>query len=210
MNDSAQRLSSWGAETAVILGSGLSTIVPEKPVDTVSYQEFPGIPRPSVAGHAGRFALAEIAGTKIIFAEGRVHLYEGYDASEVTAIVRALADAGARNLILTNAAGSARGDFHPGTWMMLSDHINLTGTTPLLGGPNFVDMSAVYSPALREAFRHAASHEHVILHEGVYAGLLGPLAFANARWSAHAAESSARMPLACRPCSRRSRRKRSG
>ena len=153
---------------------GLGSIVPDKPVDTVSYEELPAIPRPSVAGHAGRFVLAEIAQTKVIFAQGRVHLYEGHDARAVTSIVRALADAGLRNLILTNAAGSARGDFHPGTWMMLSDHLNLTGTTPLLGGPNFVDMSAVYSPVSREAFRQAASHEHVILHEGVYAGLLGP------------------------------------
>ena len=174
MSDPAQRLRSWGAESAVILGSGLNSIVPEKPADAISYEEFPDIPRPSVAGHAGRFVLADFVGKKITFAQGRVHLYEGHDAKAVTSIVRTVAEAGVRNLILTNAAGSARGDFHPGTWMMLTDHINLTGTTPLLGGANFVDMSAVYSPVLREAFRRAAAHGHVVLHEGVYVGLLGP------------------------------------
>ncbi len=174
MSDPAHRLQTYGAEVAVILGSGLSAVVPQEPVDVLSYDGFQSIPRPSVAGHAGRFVLAQIADRKVIFAQGRVHLYEGHDAGAVTATVRTLAEAGIKKLILTNAAGSARGDFHPGTWMMLSDHINLTGTTPLLGASNFVDMSAVYTPALREAFRDAAAGEHVVLHEGVYAGLLGP------------------------------------
>ena len=149
MSDSAQRLRSWGAETAVVLGSGLSSIVPEQPIDSLGYEEFSAIPLPTVAGHAGRFVLVEVGQRKTIFAQGRVHLYEGHEPKAVTSVIDMLAEAGVRNLILTNAAGSARGDFHPGSWMMLSDHINLTGRTPLLGSARFLDMSSVYSPALR-------------------------------------------------------------
>lgn len=174
MNDSSQRLSEWGAAAGIILGSGLNPIVPEQPAEVVSYAEFSEIPEPSCPGHAGRFALCQIEGVKIIFAQGRVHLYEGHNANAVTAIVRTLGKAGITNLILTNAAGSANPQFAPGTWMMINDHLNLTGTTPLLGGPNFIDMSSVYSPRLRDIFGNAAKKAAVQLHEGIYAGLLGP------------------------------------
>lgn len=174
MKNSSERLREWGAATGIILGSGLNPIVPEQPTEIVPYTEFSEIPEPSCLGHAGRFALCEICGVKIIFAQGRVHLYEGHNAKAVTAIVRTLAEAGIANLVLTNAAGSANPQFAPGTWMMINDHLNLTGTSPLLGGPNFIDMSAVYSPTLRDISRDAAKKAGVQLHEGIYAGLLGP------------------------------------
>ena len=174
MKDSSERLREWGATAGIILGSGLNPIVPEQPTEVVPYTEFSEIPEPSCPGHAGRFALCEIGGVKVIFAQGRVHLYEGHDAKAVTAIVRTFAGAGITNLVLTNAAGSANPQFAPGTWMMINDHLNLTGTSPLLGGPNFIDMSSVYSPRLRDIFRNAAKHTGVQLHEGIYAGLLGP------------------------------------
>jgi purine-nucleoside phosphorylase len=101
-------------------------------------------------------------------------LYEGRTAREVTAFVRLLAALGARRLILTNAAGTLNRDFTPGTWMMLRDHLNLTGTSPLLGGANFVDMSEVYSEKLRAHFAAVARELGMPLSEGVYAGLLGP------------------------------------
>ena len=112
--------------------------------------------------------------TRAIFAQGRVHLYEGRSAKEVTSPVRILAPSGIKELILTNAAGSANKEFAPGSWMMISDHINLTGTTPLLGEPNFVDMTEVYSEQSRLRFQRAAKKIGMKLHEGVYAGLLGP------------------------------------
>jgi purine-nucleoside phosphorylase len=174
VNDSSQRLGEWGAAAGIILGSGLNPIVPEYPTETVPYTDFGEIPQPSCPGHAGRFALCEIMGVKIIFAQGRVHLYEGHNANAVTAIVRTFGMAGISNLILTNAAGSANPQFVPGTWMMINDHLNLTGTTPLLGGPNFIDMSSVYSPRMRGIFGSAAKQAGVQLHEGIYAGLLGP------------------------------------
>ena len=175
MSSALQRLRDWNAQTAIILGSGLSSIVPEGVgADAIPYTEFPEIPPPSVPGHIGRFVLAQLDGIKIIFAQGRVHLYEGLSAKEVTAGVRILAGAGVRNLGLTNAAGSADPQFAPGTWMMISDHLNLTGTTPLMGAPQFIDMTTAYSVRLRDRFSAAANDLGMVLHQGVYAGLLGP------------------------------------
>ncbi len=169
------RLREWRAEKAIILGSGLNALVRDAtPDQTICYSEFSEIPRPSVPGHAGRFVLAQLDKTPVIFAQGRIHLYEGRTAREVTAGVRVLAAAGVKQLIVTNAAGSANQEFAPGSWMMISDHINLTGTTPLLGEPNFVDMTEAYSSPWRTRFRDAARNTGIKLHEGVYAGLLGP------------------------------------
>jgi purine-nucleoside phosphorylase len=161
----------WG----IILGSGLNPLVDTlEVVSEISYGQVPGIPSPGVAGHAGRFALVRIKGVPAVIAQGRVHLYEKHSAAEVTAGVRFLAGIGVRQLILTNAAGTANPDFSPGAWMMLRDHLNLTGTTPLLGGPNFVDLTQVYSERLRREFLEIAGREKILLHEGIYAGLVGP------------------------------------
>jgi purine-nucleoside phosphorylase len=92
-----------------------------------------------------------------------VHLYEGHTARQVAAGVRFMASLGVSKLVLTNAAGSANPEFAPGAWMMIGDHINLTGTTPLLGGPNFFDMSEVYSPRLRACFAKEAASENIAL-----------------------------------------------
>ena len=174
-NAALQRLRDWHAETAIALGSGLSSITPKvSNIAAIPYAEFDEIPRPSVRGHAGRFVLGEISEQHVIFAQGRVHLYEGHSARDVTAIVRILAEGGIKQLILTNAAGSANPKFAPGSWMMITDQINLTGTSPLLGTSEFVDLSQAYSPRLRENFRRVARKIDMVLHEGVYAGLLGP------------------------------------
>jgi purine-nucleoside phosphorylase len=169
-----QRLRDWKAQTAIVLGSGLGSIVQGSPADAIPYAEFPEIPSPTVPGHPGRFVLAEIAGVRVIFAQGRVHLYEGLSATNVTATIRILAEAKVARVVLTNAAGSADTKFSPGTWMMITDHINLTGTSPLLGTAQFLDMTQTYSQQLREVFVRAAKSSDMVLHEGVYAGLLGP------------------------------------
>lgn len=161
----------WG----LVLGSGLGSFVERMEIlDSVPYAEIPGLPASSVAGHAGRFVFGRVGGTIIVAAQGRVHLYEGKSAAEVTANVRWMKSIGVKKLVLTNAAGTANPAFHPGTWMMLNDHLNLTHTTPLLGGPNFFDMSEVYSKALRARFSEVAASLGTTLNEGVYAGLLGP------------------------------------
>src|SRR5436309_4687354 len=143
------------AGTAVILGSGLSSLVVD-PKNVVPYSEFSEIPKPTVPGHVGRFVLGEIENVKIIFAQGRVHLYEGHSARDVTSIVRVLAETGIKQLIVTNAAGALNPKFRPADWMMITDHINLTGTSPLIGSANFLDMTDAYSLRLREKFRAAA------------------------------------------------------
>ena len=176
MNDAAVgRLRKWNAEIAVVLGSGLNVLVEGADSEnSVNYSEFPELPKPSVPGHTGRFVLGNIGKTPVIFAQGRVHLYEGYSAGDVTAAVRILAGTGIKRLILTNAAGAANENFSPGSWMMISDHLNLTGTTPLLGSAQFLELTQTYSKDWRTKFNRAAEAENITLHEGVYAGLLGP------------------------------------
>jgi purine-nucleoside phosphorylase len=182
-------LNTHRADTAIILGSGLNSLVAEPKKDQiVPYSEFSEIPKPTVKGHLGRFVLGEVEKTKIIFAQGRVHLYEGHSASDVTSIVRVLAEAGIKQLIVTNAAGALSPKFKPGEWMMITDHLNLTGTSPLVeralrarsiapgrrDPPTFLDMTDAYSPRLREKFRAAAKKINMVLHQGVYAGGIGP------------------------------------
>lgn len=165
----------FAPEWGVVLGSGLGALVEE--VDAIlalPYEEVANLPVSTVPGHSGRFVFGKLAGRRVVVAQGRVHLYEGLTAAEVTANVHLMAGLGIKQIVLTNAAGTLNPAHPPGTWMMLSDHLNLTGTTPLLGGPNFVDMSEVYSARLREKFRDLAKQEGIALHEGVYAGLPGP------------------------------------
>jgi purine-nucleoside phosphorylase len=177
------KLRAHSADTAIILGSGLSSLVVDPTKDQIiPYSEFSEIPKPSVPGHVGQFVLGEIEKTKIVFAQGRVHLYEGHSAGDVTSIVRVLAEGGIKQLIVTNAAGLLNPKFKPGEWMMITDHINLTGTSPLLDevvaaavpGGRFVDLTNAYCARLREKFRAAAKKIDIALHEGVYAGSVGP------------------------------------
>ena len=168
-----QQLHNWKAEIAIILGSGLNSIV-QQPIESIDITEFPELPEPRVPGHAGKFSLCDVSGERVIFAQGRIHLYEGYSSAEVTANVRTLADAGIMKLIVTNAAGGLNIRFRPGDWMMISDHLNLTGTSPLIGRAQFLDLSNAYSPRLQRAFRDAALQIGMDLREGVYAAMLGP------------------------------------
>ncbi len=171
MSDWRELRPEWG----IVLGSGLGAIVERvEVIAEVPYAEIEGLPVSRVPGHAGKFLFGRLNGTLVLMAQGRVHLYEGRTAAEVTAGVRFMAERGVQRLVLTNAAGTANPAFAPGTWMMLSDHLNLTGTTPLLGGAHFFDMSEVYSAALRERFSALAASEKITLHTGIYAGLLGP------------------------------------
>lgn len=158
---------------ALVLGSGLGPLADAVAVEeTVGFAEA-GLPVSSVPGHAGRFLIGTLGSAPVIVMQGRVHLYEGQDASTVTAGVRWMASQGADRLILTNAAGTLNPDFEPGSWMALTDHLNLTGTSPL-HGPQFIDMSTAYNPEWRAVFRAAALETGTVLHEGVYAGLRGP------------------------------------
>ena len=173
MGDALQQLRDWNAKFGIILGSGLNSTV-QDPIESIDYAEFSEIPKPRVPGHAGNFSLCEISGARVIFAQGRVHLYEGYSAGEVTASVRMLANVGIKKLVVTNAAGALNQRFRPGDWMMINDHLNLTGTSPLIGRPKFLDLSNAYSARLQKQFGDAAQKIGVLLHQGVYAAVIGP------------------------------------
>lgn len=170
-----KELRECGAQTAIVLGSGLGSFVELlEQVATIDYNKIEGLPASKVAGHAGRFVIARLAGKPLLIAQGRVHLYEGWSAIEVVRAVILLHEIGIKKLLLTNAAGSVNPEFSPSTWMMFSDHMNLTGHSPLRGAAHFLDMSEIYSRRLRGLFREAAVSKGMALNEGVYAALVGP------------------------------------
>lgn len=168
-------------EVALVLGSGLGAATDAMTAHAaVSYAAVPGMPVSAVPGHAGHFAFGRLAGRSVAVMRGRVHLYEGYSAEQVVFGVRLMLRAGARTLIVSNAAGGIRSDLSPGTLMLITDHLNHTGHNPLHGpndpelGPRFPDMSAAYDPELLASAERIGARERVPLGRGVYAGLLGP------------------------------------
>jgi xanthosine phosphorylase len=165
----------------IVLGSGLGAAADAVGgAVAIGYEELPGFPRPSVAGHRGRAVLGELGGVPVAVLEGRTHLYEGAAAAELATPVRALRAAGATTLVLTNAAGALRPDLAPGRLMLIADHINLTGANPLVGpnddaiGPRFPSLRDAYDPALRAALRDEAAALGIALADGVYLAVSGP------------------------------------
>jgi len=165
----------------VVLGSGLGGLAAEleDPI-AIPFSDLPGWPAATAPGHVGRLLLGRLAGTPVALLQGRFHLYEGNDPGLVVQPVLLFRALGADVVVLTNAAGGVNPAFLPGTLMVIRDHINLTGRTPLLGpnadelGPRFVDLTEVWEPALREQLHAAARAEDIELAEGIYVGLLGP------------------------------------
>jgi purine-nucleoside phosphorylase len=145
----------------------------------VSFRDVPGMPEPTVPGHRGEFVAGLLEGVPVILQRGRLHLYEGHDPETAVRPVRLMAGLGIEVLIVTNAAGGIRPDVSPPALMLISDHLNLTGRSPLAGPVpdgeiRFPDMTAAYDPELRTSARRVATAAGIRLHEGVYAGLLGP------------------------------------
>lgn len=165
----------------IVLGSGLGSLADdlEDPV-SIPFAELPGWPAATAPGHAGRLLLGRLGGVPVVMLQGRFHMYEGNDPGLVVQPVLLFRQLGAGLVVLTNAAGGVNPDFGPGTLMVISDHLNLTGRTPLIGpnadelGPRFADMTDVWAPHHRAALHAAAAAEGVDLAEGIYAGLLGP------------------------------------
>lgn len=178
MPDALDQLKNSQPDTAIVLGSGLGSVADSFfPEAIVPYEEVPGLPVSKVPGHVGRFVLGRVdgSGRKVVIAQGRSHLYEGLTAAEITAGIRFMAkELGVKRIVLTNAAGAIDPSFQVGGLMVLTDHLNLLGVSPLTGGPHFYDMSAVYSLRLREALFGAAEKLGTRLHHGVYAAVPGP------------------------------------
>ncbi|HCN31410.1 MAG TPA: purine-nucleoside phosphorylase [Verrucomicrobiales bacterium] len=172
---SLDRIQAARPETAIVLGSGLGRVAEALGVETeVPYTEVPGLTASTVPGHAGRLALTHVGGRAVLLAQGRRHMYEGLSAHEVTAGIRVMRSLGVKRVVLTNAAGAIHTGFGVGELMLITDHLNLLGASPLTGGPNFHDMSGVYSAAWRAGFLEKARALGITLHQGVYAATPGP------------------------------------
>jgi purine-nucleoside phosphorylase len=165
----------------VVLGSGLGGLADEVEARVeIPYAEIPGWATSTAAGHAGVLMLGTLDGVQVALMRGRAHLYEGVGAEKVVFGVRVLGRLGIRSLVVTNAAGGVNPDFRVGQLVLISDHVNLQGASPLVGpnddtlGPRFPDMSDAYDPELRARAREAAAALGIELGEGVYAAWLGP------------------------------------
>ena len=158
---------------AIVLGSGLGDFARGlDDAETILAHELSALPGSAVPGHAGRIVLGRCEGVRLLVQQGRVHLYEGWDAFEVTLAVRAFARLGIRGLVLTNAAGGIRRDIATPALMRITDHLNLQGAAPLF--PAERGARSPYDPGLGQALERAAFSVRVPLYAGVYAGLLGP------------------------------------
>jgi purine-nucleoside phosphorylase len=166
---------------AIILGTGLGQLARAIDVKaSMSYTEIPNFPLSTTESHAGRLLFGTLGGKTVVAMQGRLHLYEGYTARQVTFPVRVMRALGAETLVVSNACGGMNPLWNPGEIMLIADHINLLGDNPLMGpnddelGPRFPDMSNAYDSGLREMARQVAIEERVVLREGVYAAVSGP------------------------------------
>ncbi len=169
-------------EIAIVLGSGFGAFA-ENLENTVEipYRDIPEFPVSTVTGHAGRFVFGKYRGKYVIVMQGRVHYYEGYSAQEVAMPVWTLRCAGVKTIILTNAAGGINTSYQVGDLVLISDHINMTGASPLRGVrlsepevPIFADMSRAYTPRLLELAEEVGYGLGLNLESGVYACMSGP------------------------------------
>ncbi len=166
---------------AVVLGSGLGAFADElaDPI-SIPYSEIPGWPASTAAGHSGKLVFGKLGKLDVAVMAGRAHLYEGYTPAQVTFGVRVLHRLGAHSMVFTNAAGGINLSFRQGALVLISDHINLQGSNPLIGrnddseGPRFPDMTEAYSLAYRAKAHQVAQQLEIQLDEGVYAALTGP------------------------------------
>ena len=151
----SQKLQGRAPKTAIILGSALGSVVDavQDPL-IIPYAELPGFPVPKISGHAGKLYVGKIGGKEVAVLAGRAHPYESGNAGVMRPVLDQLKDAGIETLILTNAAGSLKVSYGPGSIMLITDHINYSGMNPLIGqhgDENFVPMTDAYDPAMRKA-----------------------------------------------------------
>jgi purine-nucleoside phosphorylase len=168
-------------EIGIVLGTGLGQLVQEITIEKeISYREIPNFPVATVEFHSGKLIYGELSGKKVLVMSGRFHYYEGYNFWEVTYGIRTMQGLGINTLLVSNAAGAINLGYKKGDLMLLNDHLNLQGGSPLaFKGANefgniFVDMLAPYSNSLNEKMKAIAIQNDIQLHEGVYASVVGP------------------------------------
>ena len=163
-----------------ILGSGLASFAKKvRAVAEFPFKDLPHFATATVEGHPGRLILGHLDDVPVAVLQGRLHAYEGLPAEKVMYPTRALNALGVKTLIVTNAAGGLKTAMKPGDFMIIKDHINLTGENPLRGpnwnyGPRFVDMTEPYDKQLSKWLKDAFTKEKTRVHEGVYIGVMGP------------------------------------
>ena len=167
-------------EVGIVLGSGLGELADEYCSLAIPYTEIPGFEASTVSGHKGRLVFAEINGKKTVMMQGRFHFYEGHPMQKVVYPIKVMKKLGVKTLIVTNAAGGVNPSFNPSDLMVITDHINLMGTNPLIGenddsmGERFPDLSSVYTPELIDLTKKTAEKLGIDLQEGVYVAFTGP------------------------------------
>ncbi|MGB3343415.1 MAG: purine-nucleoside phosphorylase [Aequorivita sp.] len=168
-------------EVGIILGSGLGRILENMEIEKqVSYNHIPNFPTATVEFHRGKLIYGTLGNKKVVVMQGRFHLYEGYGLRDITFPVRVMHLLGIKKLLVSNAAGAINLNFKKGELMLLDDHINLQGSSPLAFkgvehlGERFVDMSAPYNPEMNLQLERIASKKNIKLHKGVYASVVGP------------------------------------
>ncbi|MEK6705256.1 MAG: purine-nucleoside phosphorylase [Bdellovibrionota bacterium] len=179
--DAIHARSALNPELGVILGSGLGAVADCMTDSTViPYTDIPSFHGTTIEGHAGSMIIGLFEGVPTVFLQGRFHLYEGYSMEDVAFPTRTICGLGIKTLILTNAAGGVNNRFRPGDLMLIEDHLNLMGDNPLKGpnlsqlGPRFPDLSEAYSKDCLNIMRTCAKDLSLEIHQGIYAGLLGP------------------------------------
>ena len=184
LQESTEFLKSKGflkPEIGIVLGTGLGKLVEEIENPIIAhYNQIPFFPLATVEFHSGKLIYGTMEGKKVVVMEGRFHLYEGYDLMDITYPIRVMHQLGIKNLFISNAAGAINLDFKKGDLMLLEDHINLQGGSPLAFknvskfGDRFVDMLEPYSPTMRTHLKAIAKRENITLKTGVYASVVGP------------------------------------
>jgi purine-nucleoside phosphorylase len=168
-------------EIGIVLGTGLGKLINEISIEKeISYAEIPNFPVATVEFHSGKLIYGELSGKKVLVMAGRFHLYEGYNAWEATYGIRTMHGLGIKNLLVSNAAGAINLTYKKGDLMLIDDHINLQGSSPLAfkGANNFgnifADMLAPYSKEINQKIKTIAKENNILLHEGMYTSVLGP------------------------------------
>ncbi len=184
LEESQQAIEALGlpqASIGLILGTGMAGFLDQVEIlQSISYSDIPHWMPPTVMSHEGFLHCVKAAGQYLWVCQGRLHRYEGYSDDEITYPVRVLHQLGVQQLFITNAAGAINLNYTKGELLLIDDHINLQGGSPLAStaaaalGPRFVDMRAPYSPKLQHQWLELAQNQQTTLHQGVYAAVVGP------------------------------------